>query len=1017
MKTARWRIRDIVDAVLVPAGIILAICPCLFGLDQSLDVSQYVHTSWKIREGFTKGTVSAIAQTPDGYLWLGTEFGLLRFDGVKAVPWQPPQGQHLPSERIYNLLAARDGTLWIGTTKGLASWRDGKLTQYPTLAGQSIRAQIVEDYEGTVWAGSLAAPPFGKLCAIGKGGVQCYGDEGSLGSGVGGLYQDHNRNLWVGVRNGLWRWKPGAPQFYPAPGPPNGIEGMAESEDGSLLFGPRTGITRVVGGKTEAYPLPGNVPEFTTALMLRDRDAGLWIGTSDAGLVHLHRGRTDLFRQADGLSGDFITSLFTDREGSVWVATDGGLDRFREAAAATISLSQGLSNASILSVLADRDGSVWLATRRGLNHWNNGQITVLGNEAFHGTYPGSLFMDSRGRVWVSTIHDFGYLNDSRFLPLKKVPGGVVYAIAEDSAGTLWIANKELGLIRLGRDGQVGITPWTVLGHKDPALAISPDPLRGGLWVGFRQGGIEYFESGQVKASYSSANGLGAGRVNDLLLEADGTLWAGTEGGLSLIKNGRAATLTTRNGMPCDSTHWVREDGAHSFWMYTTCGLVRVARSELDAWAGAEAGAAEGRKETAAGVHAAVFDNSDGVRSLDDIGGYTPHVARGSDGKLWFLPSDGVSIVDPSHLPFNQLPPPVLVEQITADRHSYNPKSGGSVHLPPLARDLEIDYTALSFVAPEKVRFRYMLEGWDQSWQDAGTRRQAFYTNLSPRNYRFRVSACNNSGVWNDAGGFVDFVIDPAWYQTGWFVVSCTVASIALLVTLYRLRVNHVEREFNLRVEERVGERTRIARDLHDTLLQSLAGVSLQLEGISKLAATQPERTPSLISHVREQVNACFREARLKVWDLRSPALASHGLTAALNGLVERIGIATSARCGVAVSGSPRPCPPEVEEELLRIAQEAASNATRHAQANEIRIALDYGETSLTLSVCDDGKGFDPEEGYRKSGHWGLKNMQERAAQVRGTCSITTAAGQGTQIEIRVPLSSSVPRNAIAKQAR
>jgi len=207
MKTARWRIRDIVGAVLLPAGIILAICPCLFGLDQSLDVSQYVHTSWKIREGFTKGTVSAIAQTADGYLWLGTEFGLLRFDGVKAVPWQAPQGQHLPSERIYNLLAARDGTLWIGTTKGLASWRDGKLTQYPALAGQSIRAQIVEDYEGTVWAGSLAAPPFGKLCAIAKGGVQCYGDEGSLGSGVGGLYQDHNRNLWVGVRNGLWRWK------------------------------------------------------------------------------------------------------------------------------------------------------------------------------------------------------------------------------------------------------------------------------------------------------------------------------------------------------------------------------------------------------------------------------------------------------------------------------------------------------------------------------------------------------------------------------------------------------------------------------------------------------------------------------------------------------------------------------------------------------------------------------------------------------------------------------------------
>ncbi len=1033
MGAARGRRRDALALGIVLAGTLLAGRPCAFALNPALDVSQYAHTAWKIREGFTEGTISAIVQTPDGYLWLGTEFGLLRFDGVRAVPWQPPPGQHLPSSSVFSLLAARDGTLWIGTTKGLASWKDGKLTQYPALAGQLIRAAILEDHEGTVWAGGLAFPPPGRLCAIQKGSVQCYGDDGALGNGVGGLYEDRNRNLWVGTRDGLWRWKPGPPKFYPAPGPPLGIQGLAESDDGALLFGPRSGIERLVGEKTEAYPLPGTVQQFRTAHLLRERNGSLWIGTRDGGLVHVHRGRTDVFAQADGLSGDFISALFIDREGSMWVATDGGLDRFREAAAATLSLNQGLSNASILSVLADRDGSVWLSTRRGLNRWNNGQITIFGKSSaqagrsahgmtggdkqdglLNGTYAGSLFQDSRGRIWASTLREFGYLENGRFIPLKAVPGGAVYSICEDAAGSLWLANKDLGLIQLLRDGHVQQIPWAGLGHKDAAMALAADPLRRGLWVGFYQGGIVYFADGQVRASYSAADGLGGGRVNDLRFDPDGTLWAATEGGLSRLKNGRVATLTSKNGLPCDSAHWVMEDDAHSFWLYTTCGLVRIARSELHAWAAA----ADKDKDTNRTIHATVFDRSDGVRSLEDHGGYTPHVAKSSDGKLWFLPSDGASVVDPSHIPFNTLPPQVHIEQIIANGKTYNAASdaNGRLRLPPRIRDLEIDYTALSLVAPEKVRFRYQLEGHDGDWQDVGNRRQAFYGDLSPGAYRFRVSACNNSGVWNEAGTFLDFAIAPAYYQNTWFLVSCVAVFLALLAALYQLRLRQVARQFNMRLEERVNERTRIARDLHDTLLQSLAGVSLQLDGISKQAATNPERTPSLIARVREQVDSAFREARVRVWNLRSPALEVQGLEGALRQLVERIGPATAARCSVTVTGRSRPCPPDIEEELLRIAQEAANNASQHAQPNEIRIALDYSAGSLTLSISDDGRGFDLEEGSRKSGHWGLKNMQERAAQIRGTCKITTAAGQGTRIEIRVPLSPWSLRNTLAKHA-
>jgi ligand-binding sensor domain-containing protein len=285
---------------MVLAGMLLAGCPCAFALNPALEVSRYAHTAWKVREGFTKGLISSIAQTPDGYLWLGTELGLLRFDGVRTVPWQPPPGQHLPSSNISSLLAARDGTLWIGTSKGLASWKDGKLTQYANLPGQAI-FKLLEDHEGTVWAGGFAFPPPGTLCAIQNGSVRCYGEDGILGKGVLGLYEDTKGNLWVGVPYGLWRWKPGPSEFHPMPDEPDGIQGFGEGDDGALLIGTRAGIRRFVDGKTEAYPLPGGLPQGDAWRLLRDRNGGLWIGTAGGGLAHVHQGRTDVFASSDGL--------------------------------------------------------------------------------------------------------------------------------------------------------------------------------------------------------------------------------------------------------------------------------------------------------------------------------------------------------------------------------------------------------------------------------------------------------------------------------------------------------------------------------------------------------------------------------------------------------------------------------------------------------------------------------------------------------------------------------------------
>ena len=750
MKRAKWQIARGLAFIALSTLNVLLLSPPSFALDPSLDISQYAHNVWSFRSGFLNGAVYAIAQTPDGYLWFGTQSGVVRFDGARTVPLNLPPGQQLPSAAVGALLAARDGTLWIGTFDGLASWKTGRLTQYPELAHHSVIA-LLQDRDGTVWAGGFGSPT-GKLCAIRGTGTTCYGDDGSLGAAVASLYQDADGSLWVGAATGLWRWYPGPPIRYLAE-PISNQQALTQGDHGSGVVVASDNVRQIVGRRVMEYPLSGVPSPLTAAHLVRDRNGGLWIGTNAHGLVYSYEGKSSLFTHSDGLSTDQVITLFEDREGTIWVATPDGLDQFRESPVGSLSVKDGLSNATATSVLAARDGSVWIGTADGLNRWKNGQMTVYRRRSDPGLPDDqieSMFEDERGRMWVSGFHGVAVFERERFTAVPSVPMGFKHAIAGDTHGglwfSLWLNSNDFGLAHLVDGKIIEQVPWRKLGGG-PGSGLVPEP-DGGVWTGLLSGGIAHFRAGQIRNLPLGGGGVGTRRVLELERDRHGTLWAATENGLSRIANGRVATLTIENGLPCNTVHWIIEDDLSSYWLYTRCGVLRIARTEMDAWAADP-------KRT---IQATTLDTTDGVRPVAILKGFRPSVTKSSDGKIWFENGDTVSFIDPSHIPINTLPPPVYIEQITADGRTYEATRG--LRLPPHVRNLGIDYTALSLVAPHKVHFRYKLEGQDADWREVVNKREVQYSNLPPGNYRFRVTATNNSGVWNEKGDCARFLHRP-----------------------------------------------------------------------------------------------------------------------------------------------------------------------------------------------------------------------------------------------------------------
>lgn len=967
------------------------------GLDPSTALTQYGHTAWRVRDGFFAGPPGVIAQTKDGFLWIGTDTGLIRFDGVKLEPWRPPAGSSLPDDRIVGLLGTRDGSLWIGTANGLARWYGGKLTVYAR-AGRF--GALLEDRQGTLWAGHTRVmaevPP---LCRFQRGEFRCFGfaEEYRLPY-VGGLYEDRRGDLWIAGQAGVCRGRRESPNCFEIGelttlGDKSMVGSLTEDVDGSLWAITRpAGVWRLAAGRWTRYPDPP-APPIDAETMFADREGGLWIGTTSEGLIRRQQGRTERFSRVDGLSGDRVNSLFEDREGNVWVSTSSGLDRFRDVKVATLTLREGLLGGDVGAVTAARDGSVWMAESRALLHLEKSGLSYYdASRGLPGSSTTSLLEDSRGRLWVGVDNGLAWLEHGRFSKLAMPDGsaiGVVRSMAEDREGNLWAVTTQPGrtLVRV-RDQRVAevLSTEQLAGLRISAIAAAAE---GGVWIGFASSELKLYRHGKLESHGSF--GDPRKRIYSLLPDGPG-LWAVTNRGLGFLRNGRLSILDARNGLPCDDLEDAIRSEDGSLWLKAACGLIRIPSGELDAWT----------EHPDRRLRVRVLDAFDGAQAA--LSPFTPRSAKSLDGRLWFaIEGGGLQVVDPKRMKDNAVPPPVQILRVVADRKTYEPEA--RLRLPPLTRDLEIDYTALSLTIPEKVRFRYRLAGAGGGWREAGARREAFFTNLKPGSYRFNVAACNNDGVWNPVPVTLEFAVLPAFHQTRAFFLLCFAASAFLVWSAYRWRVRQIAARLDLQFQERLAERTRIAQDLHDTLLQGVLSASMQLHvSVDGIAADAPEK-PRL-SRVLQLLAQVVEEGRNAVRGLRSPALGSPGaddLAQALSRIPQELGLPEPSGFRVVVEGPPRPLRPLIRDEVYRISREALVNAFRHSGAAAIEVEIEFAARALRILVRDDGRGIDPEVLLSgREGHWGLSGMRERAERMGAQLRVWSRAGAGTEIELSVP---------------
>jgi signal transduction histidine kinase/ligand-binding sensor domain-containing protein len=955
-------------------------------------LTQWVHTTWTARDR-APSDIRALAQTADGYLWLGTVSGLVRFDGVRFVYLS----DSTTSKGIKRLRATSDGSLWVVWGSGeVTRMRQGHSEHFGPETGLPVTHELAESKSGVLIAGTA-----GGIYRFTDGTwTNVSQDWGYRGQQAQEVWFDREGGLWVIEGERVSYLAPTGRRFLEAGRlrTEPGTTDLAQAPDGTIWLAElrRSVHTLELAGE----PHPFTEVRVGSNAMLFDRKGSLWIGTLGDGLRRVMDparvgGRSigqfgreaEQYTESDGLLTDIVAALLEDREGNIWVASPRGLERFRESVFLPTPIPGG-TRARI--IYAARDSSLWVATfnRQNFYHLRAGHQTAVSATWI----PVNWAQDSSGRVWSVADARIERFNGRDFTILSSIRPRVDHLgdVAVDPAGMVWFHDRERGLLRLEHDSLIQVSA-----PQNPAETIGRLFIdRGGrVWVAqYHQ--VLLNDHGRL-SRFDKRNGF-QDWVQAFYEDGRGTIWAVGPQGISRFENGALRTMPARQALPGKGLFGLAVDGEGAWWVVTRTTVLRVPPGEVQrAWA-----------DTSYQMQYRSFDQRDGIPGTFPRTTSGPQIAGTLDGRIWVASDSGVATVDPRQLSA-PVPPAALIEALVVDGRE-RPAAGEPI-LPPRVANLEIDYTAMTLSTPERVQFRFQLEGVDPDWQDVGTRRQAYYTGLRPGKYRFRVATTLDGRAWNRLEAVLPFRILPTWYQTIWFraLVVLAIGGLggAAVALAQRARHHRAQKALAEKYEAALAERARIAQDLHDTLLQGFAGVTLQLKTAELALPEQPDIAAETILRVQQLARSSLREARERVWDMRETDLGGEDLAAALEAIARERAAGTAIDISLKVAGQRRRLTRAVENATFRVGREAIVNAVRHAEARRIEILAHFGTDSLRLEIADDGKGFTPEAAAtaRHTGHFGLSGMQDRAAHLGGRCEVRARPGGGTIVALDLPL--------------
>lgn len=949
------------------------------------DSPAFVGASWQVEDGLPQGSVLSLVQTPEGDLWFGTQSGLVRFDGLTFNVYTRRSHPGLVGNYVSTLLVDRRGRLWIGSGRGLSCYEQGRFRQISIADPRAviIVTALAEQADGVLWVATRSGLFRGR-----DGHFEHVVLDAAAGmpEAISSLVLAPDGGLWIGGlevlvhrrADGTWkRW--GTAQGLPAG---EEVRAIALGPDGrTWVAGRRLGPLRL-GDDERFRAVHARWPYDVVETLYLDRQARLWAGTA-RGLVRVDPSRPQAWQQPE-ITDDHVMALLEDREGQLWIGTErGGLNRFREPSLRTYTRREGLAQDPVMTVLEDSAGALWMGTRAGLTHFQGGRMrTFTTRDGLAGDDVLALAPARDGGVWIGHMRGrVSRYREGRVQPVELGPlRAPVLALHEQPDGTLWIGTGQ-GLARL-RDGRLQM--FTARDGLPDENVFRVMPARdGGLWIATRAGLVAWRDN-RLQALPELA-ALAREPVVSLLEDPDGTLWLGTFGaGLARLRAGRLSLYGTQQGLFDDTIYEIVDDGLGHLWTSSNRGLARLRRSDVEAF---DAG-------RSAGLLPTVYGRSDGMASVECNGGSQPVGLRARDGRLWFATVGGAVVVDPGQLRRSAGPPSVRLESASVDRRLLDLADPRPA---PSRGDLEFRYSARTLAAPEKVRFRYRLVGFDEEWNQAGARRVANYTNVPPGHYRFEVEAVSDAGEWSPAAALV-LGLPPQFYQTWWFRALPLLALMWLGWGLHQWRMRRLEAHAAV-----LAERHRMACELHDGLAQGLAGLVRMIDAVRLDLPSSAQSLSARLERAQEVARSSLMDARRSVRALRPQELEREGLAEALAQVARRLTAGTGIHLDVDVSGRPLQLPPDREQHLFRTVQEALSNAVRHAGATRIRLRVQYGRRCVRVRVLDDGCGLAAGTRAQAGNGFGLSGMRERMRLAGGRLRLVTRPGAGTEVAALVPL--------------